>query len=371
MSRVTARHVSRLKTLVGAAALAAGAALIVAPAASATTAPFPAGTTTINTAGTFSFTVLGTATPVSFSATMTGTSDGAGHLTFPKAQVHFPTVTTTLLSNTAHIVITPTTNWAATINTSTGAVTLSGTFTTLISVEGALAATLTNCGLGPITPALSTANSGGVKYKKVGTHATATVIDHLFAVPSPTDPDGTCSNAALVGTALGTPIAQGDSTAPHARYISGALTIYPPGVAAPTTTTSTSTTVPVKTGAPTVEAGKAITVTGNGWKPGSTVTILLTGNATPLGTATVDANGAFSASVTIPSDTAAGAHTITITGTDPSGVARTVQSGTITVTAILPATGGDTGPLTLLGVALVSAGAVMLAPRRRRRRMVA
>ena len=206
-----------------------------------------------------------------------------------------------------------------------------------------------------------------MKYKKVGTHATATVVDRLFAVPSPTNPDGTCSNFALVGAALGTPISQGDSSAPHACYILGNLTIFPPGVAAPTTTASTSTTVPVSTNTPTVEAGKAITVTGNGWKPGSTVTILLTGNATPLGTATVDANGAFSATVTIPSDTTAGSHTITVSGTDPTGAARTVVSGTITVTAVLPVTGSDSGPLTLLGVALIGAGAVMVAPRRRRK----
>jgi len=60
----------------------------------------------------------------------------------------------------------------------------------------------------------------------------------------------------------------------------------------------------------------------------------------------------------------AGTHTITVSGTAADGSARTVQSGSITVTAILPATGSDTGPLTLIGVALIGAGAVILAPQR-------
>ena len=278
---------------------------------------------------------------------MHGTSDGAGHLTIPKANISFPPVPKTIV---VPAVVTPvaSTNFTGTINTTTGAVTLNGSMSTFIAIA-ALSTTGTGCQLGPIALDFSTAHTGGVKYKTVGTHATATVSDTAFTIPVVPPATAECPAPAVttINSALFLPATNNAS-------ITQALTIFPPGVAAPTTTTSTSTTVPVKAGAPTVEAGQTMTVTGNGWKPGSTVTILLTGSSTPLGTATADANGAFSATVTIPSDTPAGTHTITISGTAADGSARTVQSGSITVTAILPATGSDTGPLTLIGVALIS-----------------
>src|SRR4051794_10259201 len=160
----------RLVTLCGAAALAAGSLLVsAAPAAHAATDPFPAGTTTWVSTGTFSFTVSGTATPVNFSGTLKGTSDGAGNITFPQSGVKFGTVDVTLLGQPATVQISPTSTWHGTINTTTGLTTLTGTLTTLINIPG-LAQTA--CGLGPITPVLSSAKAGGVAYKKTGDTAT-------------------------------------------------------------------------------------------------------------------------------------------------------------------------------------------------------
>jgi LPXTG-motif cell wall-anchored protein len=151
------------------------------------------------------------------------------------------------------------------------------------------------------------------------------------------------------------------------------MTIFPPGVAVPTTTTVPG--APVNVNTPSVAAGGQLTVSGSGWKPNSTVQIILNSTPVGLGTANVNVEGNFSKVVTIPADTAPGAHTIVLVGTNAAGIARQV-SRAITVTAAtgtgtggtgeLPRTGSPAFPMTLVGVTLMAAGLLLVLSQRRR-----
>ena len=78
-----------------------------------------------------------------------------------------------------------------------------------------------------------------------------------------------------------------------------------------------------------VEAGKNVTVKGTGFAPESTVTLTLHSEPVEVGTATTDANGDFTAEVTVPADTEAGDHTVVAESTTPAVTA----SAPLTVTA--------------------------------------
>jgi 5'-nucleotidase len=105
----------------------------------------------------------------------------------------------------------------------------------------------------------------------------------------------------------------------------------------------------------TVGGGNQVTIDSSGWKASSDVTITLHSTPVVLGTVTADASGNVHATETIPSGTAVGAHTIELTGTDPTGAPRDVTSQ-ITVTT---GSGGGSLPRTgaaiaaMVGVALV------------------
>jgi Bacterial Ig domain len=129
-------------------------------------------------------------------------------------------------------------------------------------------------------------------------------------------------------------------------FAAGSAGAYPPGTA-PTLSLSSSTVGP----------GGSVTSSGNNFVPGSSVTVTLD-NGTTLATLTADANGAFSASITIPAGTAAGDHTLT--ATDATGESATAA---LTVTAAGAgggAGGGGGGGLANTGVAIASIGGVGL-----------
>lgn len=121
-----------------------------------------------------------------------------------------------------------------------------------------------------------------------------------------------------------------------------------------------------------VAPGGTITVSGSGFEANQTVRITLYPEAVVLGTTTSESSGAWSATVTIPSDTALGRHTIT--AMDTAGDSASV---TITVTAAAGPSGGGGGGVSTTGVAvmsigalgvlLVAGGAVMLMAGRRRK----
>jgi hypothetical protein len=106
----------------------------------------------------------------------------------------------------------------------------------------------------------------------------------------------------------------------------------------------------------TPSAGGDITIDSSGWMHDTDVTITLHSDPVVLGTVTADANGDVHTTVSIPAGTAAGAHTIELTGTDSTGAPRDVT------TAITIASGGGSLPRTGAAIAaMVGVAAVLFA----------
>jgi len=115
-----------------------------------------------------------------------------------------------------------------------------------------------------------------------------------------------------------------------------------------------------------VPRGGSLTVSGNGYTPGSTVDLAMSPRNISLGSATVKANGTFSAKVTIPSWVAVGPHTLTstesssgqstscnfrVTALSSTGGGGSGGSGNV-------GGGGSSGTLAFTGIAVMSIGAL-------------
>ncbi|WP_412735879.1 fibronectin type III domain-containing protein [Krasilnikovia sp. MM14-A1259] len=115
-------------------------------------------------------------------------------------------------------------------------------------------------------------------------------------------------------------------------------------------------------------AGSHITVSGHGFKPGTTVEVALYSAPRVLARPVVAANGSFSATVTIPA-TYKGEHTFVATGTSPNGRVRYLALP-VTIAAAgtgLPVTGSPVTALALFGLATVTAGGFAVFTTRRRK----
>ena len=115
--------------------------------------------------------------------------------------------------------------------------------------------------------------------------------------------------------------------------------------------------------------GSVQTVSGTGWMPGETVTVTLCSACQVVGTPTVDGNGRFSVTFTVPAGTPVGVHTVTGSGSVSSkGLGDVSVSFTVVVAA--PAGGSVGGAASGLGgvvaLLLVAGSAGVLVVRRRR-----
>jgi titin len=138
-----------------------------------------------------------------------------------------------------------------------------------------------------------------------------------------------------------------------------------------------SRTVPKSTGdltlpagkTSTVPAGEKMTVSGTGYSPVSTVTVLIYSEPRVLATVRTDGSGSFSVEVTVPEGLPAGQHTLVAAGIDPMGAMRYLTlpvtvSGTGTPT--LAYTGADvTLPAIGGSLAVLVGGGLLLVARRR------
>jgi hypothetical protein len=141
------------------------------------------------------------------------------------------------------------------------------------------------------------------------------------------------------------------------------------GPNAPTVTSSTTT----------VCAGCPITLSGNGFQPGETITIQLFSTPVTIGSTTADPSGAFTTTVTIPANTTPGNHTIVatgltsgttasfaivVTGASTAGVSTTAGTPS---SGSLAFTGADIAAMAGVGaIALALGGMLVFAGRRRR-----
>ncbi len=190
----------------------------------------------------------------------------------------------------------------------------------------------------PLNPEPNLTISGNLE--GVGDHFTVVFNEQIM------NPDGSITVNAVHEKLLG-PTLTGNLTLGHVEC--GVNTAPPP----PTTSTTTSTTVvpptvcdATATGTGTAQAspssvqqGGDTTVTGSGFSPGESLDLNLCTTPVSLGTITVDSGGGFSAKVTIPSGTAAGAHTIVVSNTARSKVVLV----SLTVTSASNGGGGGSG----------------------------
>lgn len=121
-----------------------------------------------------------------------------------------------------------------------------------------------------------------------------------------------------------------------------------------------------------VSPGQQVTVSGDNWKPGSTVKLTLQPDGISLGQGSVGGTGSFSASVTIPSSVSAGSHSVQCSGVDAKGVAQVLGVSFSVLGAgggVLAGTGMNlsVGLGILLGLLVV--GIVTLVAGRRRARV--
>ncbi len=121
-----------------------------------------------------------------------------------------------------------------------------------------------------------------------------------------------------------------------------------------------------------VAPGQSITVSGTGYAPFSTVTVLVYSTPTVLGTAVADENGAFTFTGTLPAGLAAGTHTLVAAGYDVDGEPRnltmavTVSGAAAAAGPALASTGFSTLPYLGTGaLALLAGGGLLVAARRR------
>jgi len=109
-----------------------------------------------------------------------------------------------------------------------------------------------------------------------------------------------------------------------------------------------------------LRAGLTSTVSGIGFRAGGTVEVWVHSTPTLVGTASVGADGTFSAEFTFPAGVPAGAHTVEVRGPDANGNARAIAVGvTFENGSALPSTGTDSFDIFLIGAAVLVAGAIL------------
>jgi endo-alpha-N-acetylgalactosaminidase len=112
--------------------------------------------------------------------------------------------------------------------------------------------------------------------------------------------------------------------------------------------------------------GQTTTVSGSGCAATAPVTLSLDNGATPIGGATADDQGNFTATATIPSTSPAGQHSVLATCTDPNG-ANLVATAPLRVTGGLAVTGATFIPLAIVMVVTLAVGSILILIGRRRR----
>jgi hypothetical protein len=192
------------------------------------------------------------------------------------------------------------------------------------------------------------------------------------AAPTTTAPATTTTSPTTTTHATTTTSAATTTTHATTTTIAATTTTH-----ATTTTTPTGTTLVIATTTTTaaggtvtpssVPPGGAINVSSDGWGSGSSVTVTLNSTPVNLGSLTASAVGQVQGSFSIPSDTPAGSHTLTLTGTDPQGSPRT-ETIPLTVTSstpqsTVPVSGGSNGtsnPLAFTGDSVRDLGSIAL-----------
>ena len=113
--------------------------------------------------------------------------------------------------------------------------------------------------------------------------------------------------------------------------------------------------------------GETTSVSGSGCEANTLVVLSLDGGGPQIGSTTADDQGNFTATATIPSDSAVGQHSVLATCTDPNG-ADLVATAPLRVTGGLAVTGANFIPLASVMVVTLAVGLILILIGRRRRK---
>jgi hypothetical protein len=111
--------------------------------------------------------------------------------------------------------------------------------------------------------------------------------------------------------------------------------------------------------------GQQVTISGGGFAPNTTGTVVFNSAPVTLGTIQTDNAGNYSATINVPQSADPGTHTITVTGAGPQAGETHTTSATLTVIAQgrLSFTGASVRKWVILATALVLAGLLLLSGR--------
>lgn len=135
-------------------------------------------------------------------------------------------------------------------------------------------------------------------------------------------------------------------------------TVDPTSPVQPTAQPSTGVGAQVRLSSTAVRPGSSLVVEASGFTPGEQVRVELHSTPVVLGSATVDAAGNLSLTVTIPTTTTVGSHSIVVIG-EASGLEGRA-SITISMVPPLPKTGGVAASLLVIGLLGAAAGTALL-----------
>ncbi|MCW2507087.1 MAG: hypothetical protein JWP68_235 [Modestobacter sp.] len=187
-----------------------------------------------------------------------------------------------------------------------------------------------------------------------------------------TTPDATvtsCTVTVPAGVAYGYGVAGIDAAGNYGNDIfADAPTAVVPASSAPATLPKASGPLTSSDRDGKVTVGAQVTLSGSGYQPGSVVELVVYSTPVSLGSVVADANGAFSATVTLPASMANGTHHLVSVGVDADGNPRYLVSEIIVSGGTgLAYTGFSPAPYIGGGLVALLAGAGLIVAGRRRR----
>jgi hypothetical protein len=338
-------------------------------------------TTTTTTTAVPSTTTSTTAVPVTTTSSSSSTTAVPVTTTSSSSSTTAVPATTTTSTTAVPVTTTSTTSTTSTTavpaSTSTTTVAETSTSTTMVPEVTTSTTTVPEIATSTTTTPDVTTSSTTVAKATTGaaiapetTAATTTVTSSTNATSSTTSPDATLVYSPItpVPSAAVTSTSATVVAEPPVATVSPAVGITPETSAVPldapsvpTTGVSTEPPTALALSASAVNVGDTVTVTGEGYLPGSKVTIELHSDPVVLGTADVRSNGSFTFTAALPAGIV-GKHRIVVQGFDAikgpmtADLPLTISQRASSTTNELAFTGGEARVLTMCGFGMIALG---------------
>jgi NHL repeat len=324
-------------------------------------------TTTTTTTAVPSTTSSTTAVPVT--TTSSSSSTTAVPVTTTTSTTAVPVTTTSTTSTTSTTAVPASTSTTTVAETSTSTTMVPEVATSTTTVPEIATSTTSAPDVTTSTTTVAKATTGAAIAPET-TAATTTVTSSTNATSSTTSPDATLVYSPItpVPSAAVTSTSATVVAEPPVATVSPAVGITPETSAVPldapsvpTTGVSTEPATALALSASAVNVGDTVTVTGEGYLPGSKVTIELHSDPVVFGTADVRSNGSFTFTAALPAGIV-GKHRIVVQGFDAikgpmtADLPLTISPRASSTTNELAFTGGEARVLTMCGFGMIALG---------------